>query len=95
MTERCKTFRDCRTSIHFFIISESFDSTYVSLWVFRSPNEKNRMCELQYHSVPNAVLEITVGHWPFPNNFSIWLIKIHFGWPKFLYIFNGIAINDL
>ena len=96
MTERCKTFRDCRTSIHSFNISESFNSMYISIpVVFRSPNERNQMYELQYHSVPNAVLEITVGHWPFPNNFSIWLIKIHFGWPKFLYIFNGIAINNL
>ena len=60
---------------------------YLSLWVFRSPNEKNRMCELQYHSVPNAVLEITVGHWPFSKQFQhladqnpFWLaeVPIHF-----------------
>ena len=39
-----------------------------------------------------AVLEITVGHWPF---FNIWLTKIHFGRPNLLYIFNGMAIDNL
>jgi len=41
----------------------------------------------------SAVLEITVGH--FLSNFNIWPIKIHFGWPILLYIFNGMAINNL
>ena len=34
-----------------------------------------------------------IGH--FPTNFSIWTTKIHFGWPNFLYIFNGTAISNL
>ena len=41
------------------------------------------MYELQYHSVPNAVLEITVGHWPFFKQFQhladqnpLWLAKV-------------------
>ena len=38
------------------------------------------------------VLEITVGHWPF---FNIWPTKIHFGRPNLLYIFNGMAIDNL
>ena len=30
-----------------------------------------------------AVLEITVSHWPFLTNFSIWPTKIYFDWPYF------------
>ena len=37
------------------------------------------------------VLEKTVGIGHFPTNFSIWLTKIHFGWPNFLYIFKAIS----
>ena len=40
----------------------------------------------------HTVLEIRAGHWPF---FNIWPNKIHFGQPNLLYIFNGIAINNL
>jgi len=45
--------------------------------------------------VCDPVLEITVGHWPFSDQFNIWLTKIHFGRPSLLYIFNGIVINNL
>ena len=41
-----------------------------------------------YHNV-----EITIGH--FPTNFNIWPTKIHFGLPNLLYIFNGMAIDNL
>ena len=32
--------------------------------------------------------------WPFPANFQH-LVKIHFGWPSLLYIFNGTAIFNI
>jgi len=41
------------------------------------------------------VLEITVSHWPFSNQFQHLANQIHFGWPILLYIFNGMAINNL
>ena len=41
------------------------------------------------------LLEITVDHWSFSTNFSIWLTKIHFRWPNFLYIYTGTAISIL
>jgi len=40
-----------------------------------------------------TVLKITVDH--FLTNFNSWPTKIHFGWPILLYIFNGMAINNL
>jgi len=38
-------------------------------------------------------LFVPVGH--FPTNLKIWPTKIHFGWRILLYIFNGMAINNL
>ena len=42
-----------------------------------------------------AVLEITVAIGHFLTNFDIWPTKIHFGWLNLLYIFNGMAIDNL
>jgi len=51
-------------------------------------------CQLVYtYMYICTMLEITVGH--FPTNFNIWLTKIHFCQPILLYIFNGMAINNL
>ena len=41
------------------------------------------------------MLEITVGHRPFSDQFQHLLTKIHFGQPNLLYIFNGMAIDNL
>ena len=41
------------------------------------------------------MLEITVGHWPFSANFSIWPTKFHFGQPNLPCISYGTAINNL
>ena len=38
--------------------------------------------------------QLAIGHFSL-TNFNIWLTKIHFGWPKLLYIFNGTAINNV
>ena len=42
-----------------------------------------------------VVLEITVDHWPFSDQFQHLADQIHFGGPILLYIFNGMAINNL
>ena len=42
-----------------------------------------------------AVLEITVGHWPFSDQFQHLADQIHFGRPNLLYIFNGMANDNL
>jgi len=42
-----------------------------------------------------AVLEITVGLWPFSNQFQHFAGQNHFGQPILLYIFNGMTINNL
>ena len=38
-----------------------------------------------------TVLEITVSHWPFSDQFQ----HLDFDWPNLLYIFNGMAIDNL
>ena len=40
-----------------------------------------------------AVLEITVGHWPFSQQFQHFVNQNSFGQPNFLYISNGTAIS--
>ena len=40
-----------------------------------------------------SVLEITIGHWPFSDQFQH--LAVDFGRPNLLYIFNGMAIDNL
>ena len=42
-----------------------------------------------------TVLEITVGHWPFSDQFQHFADQNPFDRPNLLYIFNGMAIDTL
>ena len=45
--------------------------------------------------VDMSMLEITLGYWPFSDQFQHLANQIHFIQPYFLYIFNGTVINNL
>jgi len=62
-------------------------------WIKETNCEWDMRIFLRNINIVVTVQEITIGH--FPTNFNIWLTKIHFGWPILLYIFNGMAINNL